>query len=217
MMQARIEADPLDWFALRMKPPQNPNRRTAVLDAEHETYHDRAGRARVRAVTGTGRRVSVHELLLRRAGFEVFLPVRKVWRRKNKYSPEKHLVTYPLLADWIFVGWSGGACRWTDLMALDVIVGVMGTGGRPIALSHQSICDLMRSHGGGRLVPEHYRYMRSHAEVDPGDLARVVAGPLDGTELRIIEISGPVAKGVVDAMGGQIPVEIRADWLEPSR
>ena len=215
MMQGRIEADELQWFAVRMKRPQNPNRRTTVIGADREAYSDRQGRARVRAVTGTGKRVFIHELLLTRAGFEVFLPVKKVWRRKNRFSPEKHLVAYPLLADWIFVGWPADQCRWADLMALDIVSGVMGTGGRPIRLAHYAVCDLMHKMGGGRLDPEHYRYMRSHAEFDPGDRARVVAGPLDGTELRVIEIDGPMVKGVIDAMGSKVPVEIRADLLEP--
>ena len=215
MMQGRIEADGLQWFAVRMKRPQNPNRRTCVLGAEREAYRDRQGRARVRTITGTGKRVFIHELLLTRAGFEVFLPVKKVWRRKNRFSPEKQLVSYPLLADWLFVGWPKIQCRWADLMALDVVVGVMGTGGEPVQLAHASICDLMREHGDGRLEPEHYRYMRSHAEFDPGDRARVMAGPLDGTILRVVDISGPSVKGIIAAMGGNIPVEIRADLLEP--
>jgi len=216
-MQGRIEADGLQWFAVRMKRPQNPNRRTTVLGAEREAYRDRAGRARVRTVTGTGKRVFVHELLMQRAGFEVFLPVKKVWRRKNRFSPEKHLISYPLLADWVFVGWPKSECRWADLMTLDVVVGVMGTGGRPVQLAHKPVCDLMRRHGDGCLDPEHYRYMRTHAEFDLGDSARVVTGPLDGTSLRVIEITGWSVKGVIDAMGGKVPVNIRADWLEPVR
>ena len=215
MMQGPIEADELQWFAVRMKRPQNPNRRTCVLGAKREAYRDRQGRARVRAVTGTGQRVFVHELLLRRAGFEVFLPVKKVWRRRNKFGPEKELVAYPLLADWIFVGWSVASCRWADLMALDVVVGVMGTGGRPVRLANAPMCDLMRRYSDGCLTPEHHRYMRTHAEFDPGDRTRVTAGPLDGTDLRVIEINGPNVKGVIDAMGGSIPVEIQADLLEP--
>jgi hypothetical protein len=36
---------------------------------------------------------------MRRAGFEVLLPVKKVLRIKNRFTKEKHLLAVPLLAD----------------------------------------------------------------------------------------------------------------------
>jgi len=214
-MQGRIEADELQWFAVRMKRPQNPNRRTTVLGAEREAYRDRAGRARVRTVTGTGRRVFVHELLMQRAGFETFLPVRLEYRRVNWVSPEKHLVAFPLFADWMFVGWPKAQCRWADLMALDIVTGVMGTGGAPVEIKEDKMNDLMRTRGDGRRAPTRHRYMRPNAEYEVGDKVRATAGPLEGSVLEVVEIGRRSTRAVLDMIGGSISVDIRADLVVP--
>lgn len=121
----------LQWYAVRVQRRQNGAMRLATLGGEFETYRDRQGRVRKRRIKGTGSKVFLPEHLLRRAGFEVFLPVEKVWRRKNRCTPEKHLVSKPLFVDWLFVGWPADECRWHRLMALDVAVGIMGSSGRP--------------------------------------------------------------------------------------
>ncbi|WP_157973495.1 transcription termination/antitermination protein NusG [Tropicimonas sp. IMCC34043] len=97
---------------------------------------------------GTGHREFLPEVVLRRAGFEVFLPVKKVWRRKSRVSAEKVLIRMPLVPGWIFVGIDGGVARWADLMATGVVAGVIGTGGRPLRVGLRVILDLMRRWGG---------------------------------------------------------------------
>jgi transcription termination/antitermination protein NusG len=215
MMQGRIEADGLQWFAVRMKRPQNPNRRTTVIGADRKAYSDRQGRARVRAVTGTGQRVFVHELLLRRAGFDVFLPVRQEWRHVSRFNAEKQLVAFPLFADWVFVGWSKSECRWADLMALNVVSGVMGTGGAPVQIKTDVMDDLVRKRGDGRRAPSRMRHMASNAEYDVGQKVRATAGPLEGSVMQVVEIGGRSTKAVMDLIGGSIAVEIRADLVVP--
>lgn len=108
MMMGKIEAQEMQWFACRVKRKQMGGIRTVTVGGEFEAYRDRAGRVRKRRVDGTGDRVFLPEHLLRRAGFEVFLPVKKVLRRKNRFSPDKVLVSQPLLVDWMFVGWPVG-------------------------------------------------------------------------------------------------------------
>jgi transcription antitermination factor NusG len=102
-------------------------------------------------------------------------------------------------------------------MALDIVAGVMGTGGRPVVVGEAEIARLMRERGEGRVAAGRYRFMRSNAEYDPGDRVRVSAGPFEGRIARVIEIGAPQTRAVLEALGGQVPVEIRADWLEPDR
>lgn len=214
MLMGKIEAQEMQWFACRVKRKQVGGIRTVTVGGEFEDYRDRSGRARKRRVDGTGSRVFLPEHLLRRSGFEVFLPVKKVLRRKNRFSPEKALVTQPLLVDWLFVGWPVGECRWNDLMGLDVVTGVMGTGGRPVGIPAARMMQLMRQWGGGELSPGCFRFLKTGCEFAPGDTVRVVAGPLDGQEVRVVDVSGPSVRALLNILGGEVQVEIRADVLE---
>lgn len=211
---SNIEATEMQWFAVRMKPKQNGGVRTAVVNVEMENYTNRAGKPAKRRVKGSGKKVFVPELLLRRAGFEVFLPVKMVWRVKNSFTKEKHLVAVPLLVDWMFVGWLVGEGRWLELMSFDVVAGVMGTGGRPIQIPERRVLRLMHQWGGGQLSAELHQYMKIGNKYKIGDLVRVVNGPLGGQEVRVKDIKGPSVKAVLNILGGDVELEIRADLLE---
>lgn len=215
MMQGQqIQARAIQWYACRMRRPQNPNRRTTAVGVEVEAYRNRAGRMCKRPVPGTGKRVYVPELILRRNGFDVFMPLRHEWRRKNRCTREKHLVSFPLLNDWLFVGWPSDRPRWHELMSLDVVAGVLGTGGRPLAISDAKVVKLMRRWGGGNVSPESQRYMRTHSEFEVGDTVRVATGSWEGFETQIVELNGPSAKAILTLFGRETPVELLADTLE---
>ncbi|WP_170335004.1 transcription termination/antitermination protein NusG [Ruegeria arenilitoris] len=213
-MQVQVKPRLVDWYAVRVKPPHNTGRRTVVLGAEYEQYRSRSGHICKRRIKGTGHREHLPKLLLERAGFEVFLPLRKEWRRVNRVTQEKHLVTFPLLADWVFVGWNPDQPRWADLMALDIVVGALGTNGIPARIPDRRIMQMMRAWGGGKVAPEHQRWMRTHAEFDVGDLVRVAAGSWEGFEMNVVEMSGSVAKGIISLLGRETELEMPADWLE---
>ncbi len=213
-MIGKIEAQEMQWFACRVKRKQVGGIRTVTVGGEFEAYRDRTGRVRKRRVDGTGERVFLPEHLLRRAGFEVFLPVKKVLRRKNRFSPDKVFVSQPLLVDWMFVSWPVGENRWHDLMELDVVTGVMGTGGHPVEIPPARVMRLMRQWGGGHLSPECHRYLKTGCEFAAGDTVRVVAGPLDGQEVRVVDASDSSVLALLNILGGEIEVEIRADLVE---
>ena len=92
-MGAATSAQRLTWVVVRVNQPRNPNRRTALMGAEYESYRDRAGHLCKRAIKGTGKRVSVPELILQRAGFRTFQPMTKVWRQVNPRKPERAQAT----------------------------------------------------------------------------------------------------------------------------
>ena len=217
MLMQKIEAQEMQWYAVRVKRKQVGGIRTTVVGGEFESYRNRSGHLCKRRVDGTGKRVFIPEHIIRRAGFEVFLPVKKVLRRKNRFGPEKHLILQPLLVDWLFVGWPVGEWRWHDLMNLDVVYGVMGTGGRPVYIPRAKITQLMRRWGGGHLSPQCYRYMKTGCDFTAGDTVRVVAGPLDGQEVRVVDVAGSSVRALLDILGGEVEVEIRSDLLESMR
>jgi transcription antitermination factor NusG len=216
-MMGSIEAQDMVWFAVQVKPRAGGGVRTTVVDAEYEAYRDRQGRVRKRRIGETGKRVFVPELILRRAGFDVFLPVKKDWRRKNRFSPEKHLVARPLLVNWVFVGWDQrvrGWSAWSDLMRLDLVSGVMGSGGRPVAIGQKRIMELMRQWGGGRLPPEMHRQLKQKHNLATGSRARIVVGPLDGTEVRVIDVNGSSVRATLGLLGREVETELLAEDLE---
>lgn len=213
MLMGKIEAQEMQWFAVRVKRKQVGGIRKVTVGGEFEAYRDRHGRVRKRRVDGTGDRVFLPEHLLRRAGFEVFLPVKKVLRRKNRFSPDKVFVSQPLLADWMFVGWPVGQHRWHDLMALDVVTGVMGTGGRPVSIPPARVMRLMRQWGGGQLSAKCHQYMKAGGDFSVGDTVRVVDGPLDGQEVRVVDTRGPSVRALMNILGGEVEVEIQSHLL----
>lgn len=213
-MMGTIEAQAIDWFAVRYRIRNNPGRTTCILGAEVETYRSRSGQVRKRPIPNTGQRVFVPELLARRAGFEVFLPVRKEWRRRNQFTSQRELQSYPLMPGWMFVGWARGACRWDDLMALDIVSGVLGTGGRPLRIGQGEMIDAMRQWGGGRLPGSLKRYMRVGHEFEEGDVMRVAEGPFEGQTVRVVEIGGPQTRVLIDFFGKGRSVRIDTESLE---
>jgi transcription termination/antitermination protein NusG len=203
----------LQWYAVRMVPAGNGHRRNATLGAEFETYRTQSGRMAKRSVKGTGKRVFVPEHILKRAGFDVFLPVKKVWQRRNRYKSEKQLVAYPLLADWMFVGWPVDECRWTELMSSNVVAGVLGAGGRPVSVSGQTIQKLMRRWGSGVMPKQVIKAQDVLADVLPGETLRIATGPFTGFDALIVDVQGRGARAMVNLFGGKTRVQVALDDL----
>lgn len=214
MMMGKVEARSIDWFAVRYRIRNNPGRTTCVLGADYESFLNRQGVRCKRRIRGTGDRVFVPEHLAKRAGLQVFLPVRKEWRRRNQFNPERELQSFPLMPGWMFVGWGAGENRWSDLMSLDIVTGVLGSGGRPCRISEREVIALMRRFGGGRVAPDLNRYMRRGHEFEEGDTMRVIGGPFDDFPAKVVDIDGPATKVVVTLLGRDVQLELATDELE---
>lgn len=223
MMMGTIAAQDLLWFAVRVKRTQIGGVRTITVGGDFEAYKARNGQVRKRRVLGTGDRVFLPEHLLRRAGFEVFLPIEKKSKRKNRFSKDRHMVSYPLLVDWLFVGVPAGYDaqsgrtpdhRIADLLKLDVVTGLMGLGGKPALIPQRKIHAMMRQWGGGALSAQMHRWSRSDVPFAPGDQIRVIAGPWADLESKIIGVSGASVKVMAQMFGRDFPVEFHAQDIE---
>lgn len=214
-----VQTSEIQWFAVKMKPNANGGARTARVGVKREAYTTRSGRLAYRDVRGTGDRVFVAEHLVKRAGFEVFLPVKKVWRQKNRYTREKHLVSVPLLADWMFVGMRAAegsghsAPGWSDLMSLNVVVGVLGSNGYPIQLSDQAVLEMMVNYSEGRQSHRVRRRIGERRACAVGDEARILQGPFEGCQVQVVDMKGRSARVLLNMLGGDLPVEVETNIL----
>lgn len=220
-MMGAIEAMQLEWYAVKLKARQNGGRRQTVLGVEYETYRARNGRMCRRKVKGSGTRVFVPELLLRGAGFEVFLPIRKEWVTVSRFSPEKELRSFPAMEGWLFVGFPAGQNRFLELMQMDVVAGVMGADGLPIRISDAKVRFMMRKFGNRkhRQVREAVQDARipagNQVRFAAGDLVRVDAGPFEGHDVRIHDVQRGSVSAVLKLLGKDTEVEIPEEILVP--
>ncbi|CRL13436.1 transcription termination/antitermination protein NusG [Phaeobacter italicus] len=210
-LQDRTGGTEMDWYAVKLKARQNGGRRETLLGVDYETYKAGNGRMVRRKVKGSGQRVFVPELVLQKAGFEVFLPVKREWQRISRFRPEKELRSRPAMEGWLFVGWPAGQARFHELMALDVVAGVMGAGGQPVRISDAKVRFLMRKFGGSRK-------RRRNSDVDEprfaaGDLVRVEAGPLEGQQFVLLDVTGGSARAVMTLLGKDVEVELEQEFL----
>ena len=203
----------IQWYAVRTKPTANRNRSTSVLGGRYKIYQDRAGRRRNRLIKGTGKREFVVETILRKHGFEVFLPTKKVWRFYDWKRRLKHQVDVPEAPGWVFVGWPEGESRWKDLFGIDLVHEVAGLEGFPVRIDNAVMTDLFER-WGDITVPDSQRFMRTHYEFKIGDLVRIAAGPLDGLECKVVDLCGPKARIMAELLGGMQRIEIDTMVLE---
>lgn len=200
----------IQWYAVRTKPTA-VKRRAVAGKGSSGAYIDRAGKKRKAA---TQQEFTI-ETLLRDRGFSVFLPTKKVYRRKSKYTKEKHLVTYPLLVGWVFVGWPKGENRWHDLFSCNQVIEVAGISRRPCPIPQADMHAMFNCWGGPKTrAPERERFMRTHHEFRVGDQVKVAEGPLEGLEVRVAELSGSRARVILELLGGAREIEIEAMSLE---
>lgn len=213
--QARPQEYALQWYAVRTRPLANPNQTTQIVGGDFEVYIDRRGRRRTRRIKGTGERQFVIEMLLQAQRFDVFLPTKKVWRRKSRYTKEKRLVSYPLLVGWLFIGWPISQNRWGDLFRTNLVYDVAATDGVPFMIPNALMDDMFERWGGPKTqAPRRERFMRTHYEFNVGDRARVVEGPFDGQIVRVVDLRGAKAKVLLAFLGVEREINIDTQILE---
>lgn len=209
----RTRGNTKHWFVVRMNRRRPGGIKRVASDPDLEPFKDRNGRTRMRMVSGTGTPTYVPELLLRRARFEVFLPVKMTWCKVNQYRRERHLVPSPLLIDWMFVGWPSEQNRWKELIDMDVVTAVLGINDQPIRIGEGRVAELMKRWGCGCLTAEQNRFANGRRKWLPGDLATIINGPFDGMSLRVVDMTEKKVRGVVDLLGRETMVECQQDVL----
>ena len=201
----------LQWYAVRYKPTTQ-----TLLPADIPLKKgDRKQKARLRRKQA-GRPAFLIETLLRQQGFQVFLPTKRVWRQKSKYSKQKTLVTYPLLVGWVFVGWPENQSKWRELFNIHLVRDVAGVGKQPLQIAPDVMSDIMMRWGKEKMhqAPTQERYMRTHHEFNIGDTVQIVAGPFEGQIIKVMDLKGAQAEILMPFLGGERQMAIKTQYLE---
>lgn len=203
----------------KQKPPRADKDTTSLRDRMSDDHVDRsilsvADRLQWFALIVPPQKEFVAQKILRRYGLRTFVPVRREWRRRNKFSKEKELRKFPLTPRYLFAGFDQGVPLWFNLFNLPVISGVVGIADEPMPIPVAAMCEFITKTGGGMNAPEVQKFMRTHREFKVGDLVEIVDSPFDGLKVPVHSIEGNRAKVVLELFGGQVDsIEIALDKL----
>lgn len=150
----------------------------------------------------------IAQTILRRRGLATFLPVERVWRRKNKFVREKVLRSYPLMPRHVFTGFPKKVPMWFDVFSLPAVQGVVGISGTPMLLDEGEMARVMHLYQNAIDAPKEQKWMATHHEFSQGGKAQVIGGPFDGLTVPVVSIGGAHAKVLVDLFNGQTVTEI---------
>ena len=143
----------------------------------------------------------IAQAILKRKGVDSYVPVRKEWRRRNKYTKTKELRSFPVAPRYVFAGFPRRTPLWFDLFALPVINGVVGIEGKPMRIPYEDtskakdggenrpgLARIIRTYPNGIVAPKEQRFMVTHGEFSAGDVVEVIDGPFEGRRVPVIEL-----------------------------
>lgn len=156
-------------------------------------------------------------LLLEQRGLVSFCPLEVRWRNTNRYDKArraKRQIAYPWHPGVIFIGMRE-PYPWGTVMSPRPVRHVISMErAQPRAMKATEVGRLIRLKDHGRFMrPDHQRWMETGAEFEAGDAVRVVAGPLEGRQLRVEQISGQMATVFAEFFGAHRGFEIPLEQL----
>lgn len=142
------------------------------------------------------------EALLEARGLVAIVPVRREWRRVNRYVKRKAQVRFSLLPRYVFVGFgNGGTSDYDDevraIMAimreLTLVQGVVGRDDAPARMVAREVALFLRDLGEV-IAPGWQKHVKSGKEFDIGDEVQITDGPFEGHITRVDAVIGRQAK-----------------------
>jgi len=127
--------------------------------------------------------------ILKRRRFEVFVPTKVSFRKKNRYTKEKTPVHYPLFPRLMFVRFPDGE-GWKAIETLGLTHSFIGREGAPTPILMRDMARLIdRSSKGEFCAPQHHRKMRSGREFSTGDRVEILEGPFEGNIVDVVSVT----------------------------
>lgn len=147
------------------------------------------------------------EAMLRRKGYDVFLPTETKMRRLRRGAKKREMVTYPTFTGYLFVK---APVPWLHLMAERHVMGFVGFDGSPAPIAEAEIAKLKNMSGN---VP-HRHSVNPHRALRTGELAEIQAGPFAGQVVKIEGLHGNKARIFMNLFGVRKLADIELSKLE---
>jgi transcriptional antiterminator RfaH len=130
---------------------------------------------------------------IRAAGVAVFTPL--VWAESYR---TRQCYMAPLFPRYLFVGMGPPAFR--EVLEARGVVDLLGMNGAPLPVPVDFLTRLVRIQNGEETLPEDIE-IASDWQLKPGDMVKIIEGPLTGHSARIDLSQGETAKLVVNLFG----------------
>lgn len=177
---------PMRWWALRADPRgMVPQRRETTL-----------------ASTGLPRHPFPVERALARHGYQAYVPTESWSRKRSRWTRARCITTRALIPGFLMCR-IAGPVNWFHLLSTPYVLGTYG---------------MLREIDGSdaralaQIEAELEADPRDPFQVRPGQTATLTHGPLAGQTLELTDVlydlPDPVAKGLVEAFGGKVEVEV---------
>lgn len=154
----------------------------------------------------------VAQEILKRQGVVTFCPFDSMWRFRSRYSKTKELKNYPMMPRYVFAGFKPAKTPpWYDVFALQIIKGVVGLHGEPLTV--KGVPDLIHRFRNGLKRPEEERYMQTHKEYAPGDMAVIIDPRFQDRIVQVDSIKGGFAYFRIELFNGVHELHLPADML----
>lgn len=156
----------------------------------------------------------VAQEILTQKGLTTYCPTDKRWRKRNRYTKGKELLSYAMIPRTVFVGFEPGIPLWFNIFALPCISSAVGINGEPRRLDSVGMSNLITKWANGIQRPKEEQHMQTGKEFHAGDVVRIVDGPFSGMTVPVHEIRGREARIFLGLFGAQHEVEISTWMLE---
>ena len=161
------------------------------------------------------RKEFVAQMLLADRAILTYCPSDRRWRKTNKFTKRKELLSYALLPSYVFAGFEKRTPPWLDVFAVPTVQSVVGFEGAPMELPIEAVERLMGKFKNGIQRPIEERFMRTHHEFKAGQSVKVAnGGPFDGWTVPVHEVKGAEATIFLDLFGSRREIVIGTEFLE---
>lgn len=185
-----------DWYVLRVTP------RIPSLGVCQPKLVDHAARLRTPDLTrGTSslpevgppmRAEYVIEAVLRRRGFEAWVPCESLWVRQTRYHRARKRVEFrPVVPGHVLVE-LGPRPNWPRVLDHPMIHGVVGFGGAPARVDCKGMAEL-RSIERRTQARTYQRFMPTRRVFELGDQVEVLDGPFEGFIVTVVGLTREAA------------------------
>jgi transcription antitermination factor NusG len=153
------------------------------------------------------------EAMLERSGLVALVPMRKVFRKVNRYAKRKQAVAFPIMPRYVIIGFAMSEMVWSTATGqfeapwrqrvLDLPIPVVPVGieeETPWRMDGVKVAEFLKRNGQ-ITAADVERYMRTHGEFGEGDTVDIIEGPFSGYSGKVHVISGAEAKVLLPLFG----------------